>query len=77
VSNVAVAPAREARRSGLPLIRERRFFEQHRVEFSENYGGQFLLIKGCSLIGAYPDAGSAYQEGMRRFRLEPFLVQPA
>jgi hypothetical protein len=65
-----------ARRSDpTPLFRERRFLEAHRRRLSAKYKGMFLLIKGTDLVGAYPDARSAYRDGSSRFGWDPFLVQ--
>jgi hypothetical protein len=58
-----------------PLLRERRFLQAHRGRFALQYGGMFLLIKGDCLIGAYPEARSAYQAGSSQFGWEPFLVE--
>jgi hypothetical protein len=58
-----------------PLLKERRFLQEHRSRWSVQYAGMFLLIKGDCLVGAYPDASSAYQAGSSRFGWEPFLVE--
>ncbi len=59
----------------MALERERKYFESHRDELLKNYRNLFVLIKGEEVIGAFPDAESAYQEGVHRFGLEPFLVR--
>jgi hypothetical protein len=57
------------------LEKERLYFESHRTEFLEKHENLFVLIKGEQMIGAFPDAESAYTEGISRFGMEPFLVK--
>lgn len=57
------------------LEKEREFFEKKKPELLKQYRNLFVLIKGDQLIGAFPNAESAYQEGLNSFGLEPFLVK--
>jgi hypothetical protein len=57
------------------LEKERLYFEAHRNEFLQSHENLFVLIKGEELIGVFPDAQSAYNDGINRFGPEPFLVK--
>jgi hypothetical protein len=57
------------------LERERQFYEAHRADLLERHPGQYVLIKGSELIGAFPNAESAYAAGMERFGVSEFLVK--
>lgn len=57
------------------LERELEFFEKHRDEYLKLYPGLFLLIKGEETAGCYPTAEAAYEAGLSKFGLEPFLVK--
>ena len=37
--------------------------------------GRFVLIKGASILGTFPDRSTALREGYRRFGVVPFLVR--
>ena len=43
---------------------------------SEGHEGRYALIKGGTIVGIYDTDESAREEGLRRYLLEPFLVQP-
>lgn len=57
------------------LDEERQYFEAHRNELVGRYNQLFVLIKGTCLVGAFPSAGAAYEEGVKKFGAEPFLVK--
>lgn len=54
---------------------ERQYFESQRGDLLARCRNQFVLIKGSKLIGVYPDAQSAYADGLQHFGLAPFLVR--
>src|SRR3990172_115536 len=57
------------------LDEERGYFEAHKAEFLAGHRGQYVLIKRSELLGIFPDAASAYADGLKRFGLQPFLVR--
>lgn len=58
-----------------PLAKEITFFESHRPELVQKHLNMYVLIKGEDVIGAFASAEIAYQEGLAKFGLEPFLVR--
>lgn len=54
---------------------EREHYEKIRGELLQRHRNFFVLIKGRELIGVFPDAETAYREGINRFGLESFLVK--
>jgi hypothetical protein len=61
--------------TGVPLELERQYFESHKADLLERYRNQYVLIKGSELVGAFPDAETAYTTGLDRFGLVEFLVK--
>jgi hypothetical protein len=59
----------------MDLERERQYFEGHRSELVDKYNNLFVLIKGDQLISAFPTAEAAYEAGIEKFEMEPFLVK--
>jgi hypothetical protein len=57
------------------LERERRVYDAHKADLLTSSAGQFALVHGDELIGTFTKFSEAYEEGVRRFGLEPFLVQ--
>jgi hypothetical protein len=57
------------------LQQELAFFEQHRAEYVSRFPGLFVLIKGQEMHGPFPTAETAYEAGLNRYGLEPFLVK--
>jgi len=57
------------------LSQEIAHFEAHRKELLERSPGKFVLIKGDECIGTYDSDENAYEEGVRLFGNEPFLIQ--
>jgi hypothetical protein len=58
-----------------PLIEERDYFKEHQSEWKSVHPGQFVLVKGRQLVGAFNRAEDAIADGARRFGTEPFLVR--
>ncbi len=48
------------------LAEEIAFYEKHFEEFRRKYAGQYLLIHGAQLIGAYDDELEANYDGYRQ-----------
>jgi hypothetical protein len=57
------------------LENERKFFEQHRLEWMKNSPGKFALVKKEELVGTFDTVQAALAEGARRFGTESFLVR--
>lgn len=53
---------------------EHEFFEEHFEEHARLHPGQYLLICGRELVGAYPSREEALREGYRR-GVKKMLVQ--
>lgn len=61
--------------SSTDLQQELALFEDHTVDFLKKYPGLFVLIKGDEIVGPLPSAEAAYNEGLQRFGVTPFLVK--
>lgn len=61
--------------SAMPLETEVQFYESRRADLLKQYLNLYVLIKGAELIGVYPDAQAAHQEGVNKFGMQPFLVK--
>ena len=57
------------------LEREQAFFEEHRAEWLEHHEGKFALIHGTELAGFYDTDEKAYEEGVDRWGVVPFLIK--
>ena len=51
------------------------FYEANKDTFIRDHLNRYLLIKGKQLIASYETESAAIGEGVRRFRMEPFLVR--
>lgn len=58
-----------------PLERERQVYESHLEEWRRSQLGKFVLIKGEDVLGFFDSLEAAFNEGIARFRLEPFFVK--
>ena len=58
-----------------PLQTELEYFQKHKQEYLKLYKGQFVLIKGKELAGAFTTEAEAYQAGLEKFGNEPFLIK--
>jgi hypothetical protein len=56
------------------LATERAFFDDQLNSLLREHSGQFVLIKGSTIIGFYPDAKKAYGAGRQQFGFGPFYV---
>ena len=57
------------------LERELATFEKNKAQFLERFPGFYVVVKGDNWIGPFPDAESAYEQGLNNYGLEPFLVR--
>lgn len=57
------------------LEQELAFFERVKQDLLKAHEGKFALIKGEEFIGAYDSPDNAYDEGVKRFGREQFLVK--
>ena len=54
---------------------ELQFYEEHRAELLARHHGQFALVVGDALIGAFPTLATAYAAGIERFGNVPMLIR--
>ena len=57
------------------LRTELNYFNEKREELVQHHDGRFVLIKGRDVVGAFTTEREAYEEGVRRFGTEPFLIK--
>lgn len=57
------------------LEQEIRYFEGRKAELLKHHNGKFALVKGEELAGVYDTPQRAYEEGLDKYGLEPFLVR--
>jgi len=57
------------------LKRELQYFKTIKGDLLKTNKGQFALIKGEDLLGAFTTMEEAYKEGVARFGTEPFLIK--
>ena len=57
------------------LAEEVRTFNEHAEAWSAEHGGEFVLLRGATLIGFYPTYEEALEAGYERFGLTPFFVR--
>lgn len=57
------------------LASERVFFDAHLEEWRQTHLGSFVLIHADEVIGFFDSLSTAFDEGTKRFGLQPFFVQ--
>jgi hypothetical protein len=58
------------------LDEETKYFEEIEMDLlSKSHEGKFALIRGSQLFGTFDNAETAYEEGVKRFFDQPFLVR--
>jgi hypothetical protein len=62
---------------GRPLETELAYFNRRKDELVRDHAGQYVLIKGEELVGAFPTEAQAYEAGLERFGNQPFLIKRA
>lgn len=58
------------------LTKELDFFIAHQDELVAKHRGKTLVIRGETVVGAYPSPLDAYLAGRREFPAGTFMVQP-
>ena len=58
-----------------PLEKEFTYYLDHQDELVARYNGKFIVIKNCSVIGAYDSEFKAIEETQKAHPLGTFLVQ--
>lgn len=59
----------------MTLDQELKYFSEHRDELLKACGGQFVLVKGATLVGAFTTEQEAYRAGLEKFGNEAFLIK--
>lgn len=59
----------------MELEKELEYFNTRREELISHYEGQFVLIKGDSLLGSFTTEAEAYEEGLKQLGNQPFLIK--
>jgi len=57
------------------LEKEFNYYLEHQDELVEQYNGKFIVIKDCSVIGAYNSELEAVEKTAEEYELGTFLVQ--
>lgn len=57
------------------LKRELQYFKTIKGDLLKTNKGQFALIKGEGLLGAFTTMEEAYKEGVARFGTQPFFIK--
>ena len=58
-----------------PLQKEFDYYREHQAEIVKKHNEQFVVIKDCSVVGAYKNAGEAVKEAQKKYKLGTFLIQ--
>ena len=59
----------------MALEKELVTFDRLKMELLKNHKGKFALIKGDDFVGAFDTPANAYEDGVRRFGKDVFLVK--
>ena len=57
------------------LTHEAAFYARHKADYLRRFPGLFVLVKGDRMLGPFPTAEAAYEQGLREIGLEPVLIQ--
>ena len=57
------------------LEKELQYYDAHREELLKEHEGKFVLIKEGSLVGVFASEEEAYEDGLRHFGNQPFLIR--
>jgi len=57
------------------LAHERVLFDTHLEEWRRTHLGSFVLIHADEVVGFFGSLSAAFDEGTKRFGLQPFFVQ--
>jgi hypothetical protein len=62
----------------MPLQDEERWFESNRAYIAQQYQGQWLVVVGLAVRGAYPSQGDAFNAAVKQFGpYAGFLIKQA
>lgn len=59
----------------MALETELSYFTKIKEDLLKNHPGKFALIKGEELVGVFDTPANAYDEGVKKFGREPFMVK--
>ncbi len=59
----------------MPLEKELAYYEKAKEELLKNHEGKYALVKDEAFLGAFDTAENAYNEGIKRFGQQSFLVK--
>lgn len=59
----------------MALEKELDTFRKNQPQWSQAYGGKFVLVVNEELVGVYDDPGTAYEAGIERFGNIPMLIK--
>lgn len=59
----------------MALETELQYFQRVKQELLKTHAGKFALIKGEELVGVFDTPANAYDEGVKRFGREPFMIK--
>lgn len=57
------------------LKKELEYFKKNIIDYLKHYKNSFVLIKGNEFGGSFTTEKEAYDEGVRKFGNEPFLIK--
>jgi len=63
------------KRIDIELEEEIAYFNAHKADLLSKYEGRFVLIKDSSCYGCFTTEAEAYEEGLKHFGNEPFLIK--
>jgi hypothetical protein len=58
-----------------PLEKEFKYYIEHQDELVSKYNGKYIVIKDCSVIGAFDSEIEAVEETSKVHKIGTFLVQ--
>lgn len=59
----------------MSLEKEFQYFLDHQAELVEKFNGKFVVIRDCSVVGAFDSEQEAIKVASAKFQLGSFLVQ--
>ena len=57
------------------IEKELEYFESHEQELIEKYLNKFIVIRDCTVEGAYDSDSEAYNKASKKFKDENFLIR--
>lgn len=59
----------------MALKNELKFYETNKAEYLKHYEGKYALIKGNELVGTFDSEEHAFNAGVDKFGVQPFLIK--